>query len=176
MPNQTLPKRPLVYDELNNCYLVPIAGKSIYGIIDVEDYGKVSGNNYKLQNGYPSLCVKKNRMHLHQQLIGKQAKGTDIDHINGNKLDNRRSNLRVCTHKQNCYNAKKILSRNGRATGSKYKGVTWDKERNKWTAWLSANGKTKFLGRYSTEEDAARAHDVEAAKHYKEFARLNFVA
>lgn len=94
----------------------------------------------------------------------------DVDHINGNKLDNRRSNLRVCTHKQNMWN----MSAH-KATSSRFKGVTAVAATGNWCA-VVGNTRTSYIamGTYRSEEDAARAADRGAIKLYGEFARLNF--
>jgi hypothetical protein len=85
------------------------------------------------------------RMH---RCITNAPKGMEVDHINGDGLDNRRSNLRIVTHRQNCQNQqyKKITS--------KYPGVCWHKASDKWAAAISINGKPKHLGLFKTELEA----------------------
>jgi|ERR1041385_626948 hypothetical protein len=92
-----------------------------------------------------------------------------IDHIDRNPFNNQRSNLRACTQSQNLANSTKR-----KETTSKYKGVTWDKDRNLWKAQIQLEYKHLFLGRYPSEEEAARAYDTKAKKLFKEFAVLNF--
>jgi len=92
-----------------------------------------------------------------------------IDHINGNTLDNRKSNLRVCTPKQNSRN---IGKRKGNYT-SKYKGVNWNLKSNKWTARIATDNGRKFLGYFNNEKDAAIAYNKAAEIYHKEFARYN---
>ena len=91
------------------------------------------------------------------------------DHINGNKLDNRILNLRFATLSGN---ARNVAS--SRGSSSKYLGVSWSKSKGRWYSCITASGKTKSLGRFVSEEDAARAYDAAAKFHYGEFARLNF--
>lgn len=105
---------------------------------------------------------------LHQEIIGKK-KGFVTDHINGNALDNRRCNLRLCTNAENQRNTK---SRQG--TSSVYLGVSWDKEMKKWEAGIRINGKHKRLGRFKDEESAARCKDYHALIHYGQITQLNF--
>lgn len=98
-----------------------------------------------------------------------------VDHINHDTLDNRRQNLRVVTRRQNQANMRKC----SKATSSKYKGVSWDKSRNKWMAALGpkVEGKTRriHLGRFDREEDAALAYNKGASALFGVFAKLNKV-
>lgn len=102
--------------------------------------------------------------------MGKAPQGLVIDHINGNRLDNRKKNLRFVTMQQNCFNSAK--KRAGR-TSSRYKGVHHRKERNKWVAYISIKRKKTFLGSFNTEIEAARAYNEAAKREYGEYARLN---
>lgn len=93
-----------------------------------------------------------------------------VDHINGDPLDNRRSNLRICTHAQNLANG-----RSHRDSTSKYRGVSYRPREGTWRAQISVgNQRSKFLGQYRTEEEAALAYDAAARDRYGEYARLNF--
>jgi len=95
-----------------------------------------------------------------------------IDHINGNRLDNRRCNLRICTISQNQMNRTKI-----RNTSSIFKGVTRVSKRNKnWMSQIKYEGIRYCLGYYKSEEEAARAYDKKAKELFGEFAKLNFAA
>jgi len=106
---------------------------------------------------------------MHRLIIGAKP-GELVDHINGDKLDNRASNLRIVTRRQNAMNSR--ASRNIRA--GKRKGVRWDKDRGLWNAGIVINGRRKFLGRFQTEDEGARAYDAAAREHFGEFAALNF--
>lgn len=92
------------------------------------------------------------------------------DHINGNKLDNRKENLRICTCSENQHN-KKIYKNNL----SGYKGVYFDKANNCWRALIRINGKKIYLGTFYASKDAAKAYDIAAKKYFGEFAVFNFV-
>lgn len=91
----------------------------------------------------------------------------DIDHIDGNRLNNKIDNLRVCTRAENCRNS---VSKVG---SSIYKGVQWDKVRKKWQANIVFNNKRVFLGRYDTELEAAKVYNKAALEYFGEFARIN---
>jgi len=92
-----------------------------------------------------------------------------LDHINGDKADNRLCNLRECSRVQNGRNQK--LSH---VNTSGFKGVCWHKASNKWMACIGINKKQKHLGLYYTAEDAAIAYDTAAREMYGEFAKTNF--
>lgn len=93
------------------------------------------------------------------------------DHRNHNTLDNRRGNLRVCTHQENQRNQK----HQKRKTSSQFKGVCWCKRRKKWQTQIYINKKVKFLGYFETEEEAALAYNEGAKKYHGEFAHLNVI-
>lgn len=96
-----------------------------------------------------------------------------VDHINGNGLDNRRVNLRICTRAQNNHNKKKMGSNTSGFVGV-YKYAphgTWD---GRWYALVTVAGRTKHLGTFKIAEDAARAYDAAAKELIGEYARLNF--
>jgi len=94
----------------------------------------------------------------------------EVDHINGDLLDNRRRNLRVCTHSENMRNRK--LQRNNT---SGYRGVSMVYPSRRFTAQIYDNRRRIHLGTFDTAEDAARAYNAAAMQHYGEFARLNEV-
>ena len=103
------------------------------------------------------------RMH---RAIMDAPPGMQVDHINGDTLDNRRCNLRLCTNGQNKQNSR------GSRKSSPYKGVILSHGR--WVASIRRNGRTIYLGQYGTPEDAARAYDSKARELFGEFARCNF--
>lgn len=101
---------------------------------------------------------------MHRELVEAHR----VDHRNGNGLDNRRDNLRACTPLQNAHNSR------GRTGTSRFKGVCWMPSERKWRANIKIDGVQTHLGLYVAEEDAARAYDAMARKHFGEFARPNF--
>lgn len=104
---------------------------------------------------------------MHRELCGF-PKGMIVDHINHNTLDNRRSNLRVVTKRQNNMNRYKSQGKS-----SKYKGVCLYKARNKWVASIKYNGIARCLGYYENEKDAAAAYNQAANVMFGEYALLN---
>lgn len=128
-----------------------------YAIVDDEDYEYL--NQWKWyaewnQRGHVYYAVrtsKNKRIYMHRMLMNT-PKGAQTDHINNNSLDNRKSNLRICSHRQNQQNLK-------RQTSSKYPGVTWVKREQKWQAQIQINGYRKNLGTFNNEKSAAKAYE-----------------
>jgi hypothetical protein len=105
---------------------------------------------------------------MHRYIM-KVPKGLVCDHINHNGLDNRKSNLRICTRQQNTYN-----QRSQKGGSSKYKGVDWNKRQKKWRARIYYKRKFYYLGYFDNEVDAAKSYDKKAKEFFKEFACPNF--
>jgi len=93
-----------------------------------------------------------------------------VDHINGDKLDNRACNLRACTNAQNLYNSRQRLGGH-----SKYKGVSWNKGNQKWVAYITVNGRNKHLGCFKDQESAAMAYNRASVDLHGQHGRLNIV-
>lgn len=111
--------------------------------------------------------VTRRTLYLHREILGAPA-GVDVDHRNGDGLDNRRENLRLARRAQNARNQMK------RAGTSRFKGVSRNARSGRWYAAICANGVSRFIGSFSSEEEAARAYDKAAVETHREFARLNF--
>lgn len=117
------------------------------------------------------LGEKQSAILIHRFILNlKKGDGQQVDHINGNGLDNRLVNLRICTHQQNQCNSG--LQKNNT---SGYKGVHWRKDCSKWYCCIYLNGKPIYLGRFECKIEAAKVYNEAAVKYYGEFARLNKV-
>ena len=150
--------------------------------IDDEDWDKVKGYNWYIDFTKRNVPYVKHTIHfkgdrnhksqirMHRLIMGcATGDGSVVDHINGNTLDNRKSNLRICTVEENNMN-QNIYKNNT----SGYKGVTWNKKRNVWVVYLAVNKKNKYLGDYHDPVEAAIVYDINALKYRGEFARTNF--
>lgn len=145
-----------------------------FAIIDNEDWDKIKDYSWCISTdnnivAYIKGSGRKNRkLILLHRLIMNAKQGQEIDHINRNRLDNRKNNLRFCNRSQNNMNAKKR-----KGTLSKYKGVTWSKRDKKWKSYIGLNGKFINLGSYDNEKIAALIYNEKAQQLFGEFARVN---
>lgn len=137
--------------------------------MDDADYDYLNSLGSWHYDRYAKRVTRKDGVVYMHRLLMQPKEGFHVDHINGNTLDNRRSNLRVCTAQQNIHNSA------GRNKTSEYKGVSWDKSRNKWKAVIGLNYKRIQIGRYETEKQAAIAYNHKAKELHKKYAVLNDV-
>jgi len=134
--------------------------------------------------------AKRKVVSMHQAILRriypKLASYFLSDHINGNTLDNRRGNLRLCTAAQNAWNSR---GKDSRRSSSQYKGVSYRKpwpdfrgiyrrhrQQRPWSARICVNGKIIHLGSFYTELRAAQSYNEAAIYHFGEFARLNNIS
>ena len=112
---------------------------------------------------------KRSGILMHREILNT-PKGFYTDHENGNKLDNRKKNLRIATKSLNGANREKPKNNT-----SGYKGVSWHNRDKRWRVNLQLNGKGLYLGNYKDREEAARRYDETASKYFGAFAKLNFI-
>jgi hypothetical protein len=146
------------------------AGKSV--IVDDEDYEKYARVKWRCVNGYASREVVKNRIrhrfYMHRMILNAPI-GACVDHISGDKLDNRRTNLRLTNKAGNSANRAPSV-----ANTSGYKGVSWSRGCNKWRAQIHTNHRGFYLGVFVSKVDAALAYDKKAREVFGPYAKLNF--
>lgn len=142
--------------------------KGKFAIIDEEDFEKV--NQYKWHtviHDYAARKENKKSILMHRFILNVPI-NKEIDHINRNGLDNRKVNLRICSHIENSWNTdKKKNNKSG------YKGVFFIKRLNLWIARISINQKSITLGYFKTKDEAAKMYNNYAKKYFGEFAYLN---
>ena len=141
-------------------------------IVDDADYQNISSFKWAYARGYALRSTfEKGRKHsiLMHRFIMCAPKGLEVDHINGNKLDNRKSNLRLCLRSQNGCNCRRPRI----PTSSIYKGVHYEQTRKLWRACIKSRGKSKHIGRFHTEQEAALAYNKAAIEYHGEYANLN---
>jgi hypothetical protein len=113
------------------------------------------------------LPGSRDRVFVHRVILSVPS-GTEVDHRNGNGLDNQRSNLRICTEFQNNHNQRPRVG-----CTSRFKGVYWDRHHAKWQARIMSYGARHHLGYFDDETEAAMAYDQAAQTLHGEFAFLN---
>ena len=142
--------------------LIPLTqGK--FAKVDNEDFDRVKGINWCHCTKY---AYNKTIKQMHRYIMNCPDNMV-VDHINGDTLDNRKSNLRIITKQENSFNQKP------RRGTSKHLGVSYDKSRGKWVAEIKHNYKKIFIGRFDTEHEAVVARDNKAIELFGDLARLN---
>ena len=130
-------------------------------LIDLEDIERIK--EYKWCESHNYIICRELNVRLHRFIMNCPEELV-VDHINHNPLDNRKENLRICTSQQNNMN-RSIQSNNTSDTV----GVSWRKDRNKWRAYITLNGKQKTLGLFVLKEDAIKARKEAEEKYFGEF-------
>lgn len=146
-------------------------------LVDDDDYPTLAKHRWYAARSHKTFYAQRSGdnqygiIRMHREILGLTAEDkTLVDHRDLNGLNNQRSNLRRCSTNQNVCN-QPVRS------GRKYKGITYEKDQNvghkRWRAQITVNGRTRKIGRFLTEHEAAMAYDRVAVKEFGEFARLN---
>ena len=147
-------------------------------IVDDDDFENLNKWKWQLGSNGKRAEIKKwnknKKIYEHflmHRLIMKLQKGDkrQVDHINGDSLDNRKENLRICTSTENNRNKFVVHAKSG------YKGVYWDNLLDKWRVKIKGNNKQIHIGLFNNKEDAAKAYNDAAKRHHGKFARLNII-
>lgn len=152
--------------------------KGMVTIIDDEDFDIVSRfkwyagkcGTYLYAKRDVKINKKKKSIYMHRMLLSTNDRDVKVDHMNGDTLDNRKENLRICSQKENIRNRNSI--RKGNKTG--LVGITKTRQ-GTWQSKIGFDGKTIQLGIFKSKEDAAKAYDSAAKKYFGEFCgKLNY--
>lgn len=152
---------------------VPLSGGQ-WATIDATDADRVRGRVWftsRSSGGIVYAASNNPKTRMHRLILGAKP-GQVVDHANGNGLDNRRCNIRICTASQNSMNMRKPS--HGKTTAFKGVCLISDRAKKKYRASIKNAGKARHIGYFATAEEAARAYDAAALQHFGEFARLNF--
>ena len=150
-----------------------------FALVDDDDFKRMNKHKWCCTNNRGTFYAirtlnatakrpKRKTFFLHREIL-RAKKGQTVDHRNGNGLDNRKRNIRICTQQQNTFN-----KRNDQGSKCEYKGVTWSNESNKWKVRICVDGKSIYLGVHFCIVKAAKIYDEAAVKYHGDFARLNF--
>ncbi len=150
-----------------------------YTIVDPEDYERLARYKWQAMKSrhtfYASRYSRRDKdgkrkcYMMHREIL--KPEGNKLcDHINGNGLDNRKTNLRPATRAQNGWNRRK----NRVKSRSRYKGLAWDSKDKRWEVRISVNGRRIYVGRFQDQTEAARAYDRAARRYHGRYAQVNF--
>lgn len=156
--------------------------KGYYAVVDDIDYEKVSAHKWSAQvmrkkdgsvrTVYAVRGAKNDRGLWRLQLLHRFISGAIspmcVDHIDGDGLNNIRSNLRICTQAENAMNVRPV-----HGASSKYKGVSRIKSSGRWRAYIKKHGKHMFIGSFGSEREAAFAYNAKAIEMFGQYAKLN---
>jgi len=159
---------PRLWEDVRMMMWIPLTqGKT--AIVDEQDYARLSKHKWHaLKRGGLWHAVRQKGIYMHRVILDAQ-KGQEVDHIDGDGLNNTRSNLRFVSRQQNMMNSRKKSA----LASSKFKGVWWDRNLRKWRAGINLDGDCVHIGLFDSEEDAARAYDRRAREAFGPFAHLN---
>ena len=147
--------------DLTGEYGIGFTNKNEKFYFDIEDYDKIKNYCWHIDNNGYVTTTKTLRMH---SIIMNAKPGETVDHINHNKYDNRKSNLRLCNKQQNSFNSN---TRKNSASG--FRGVSYFKRDKKWRAYICINNKFIHIGYFEEKQDAIRARKEAEIKYFGDF-------
>ena len=159
---------PTIDETAGEVRRIPL-GNGLFATVDAAHYEEISKYKWyanRRNSTVYATCIKQGRVVYMHRMIMRPAKGALVDHIDGNGLNNRRCNLRVCTHQQNQAN------RGSRGGSSRFVGV--HRHGDQWQASIRCRGEYFYLGLHDDEVEAAKARDRKAYELHGEYAYLNF--
>lgn len=169
--DKTVPNRHEVFDTDTGLLVITRSdGSEHYSLYDLIDHDLVAAHQWYLSHGYVVRNIQGGRamrglVHLHRAVLGiERLDPQRVDHISGDRLDNRKINLRIADARLNAQN-QAVINELG---SSRYRGVCWDEARGQWKAYTRIDGRMHNVGRFATEEIAGlaiiayrAAHDIE---------------
>lgn len=151
-----------------NTLTIPLT-RGAHATVDEEDYDRLSRKNWYLSSEGYAARRQGRVIYMHREIMNA-PENKEVDHINNNRIDNRKANLRFATRSEQTQNSRKQTG----YTTSQFKGVHYRPKVDRWQAGIKAKGKAIYLGRYYTEEDAALAYDIAARQYFGKWANPNF--
>lgn len=153
---------------------IPSTNNKGFGLVDDDDFEELSEHKWHItqrdHTAYMHTKIKRDgkwtTVYMHRLIMG-EPRGKEVDHKDGDGLNNQRFNLRVCTHNQNQQNQHRTYGT------SQYKGVAWHEKVGKWVAYIMKDGKRKHLGYRDSEIECAKLYDEKAVEMFGEFAQTN---
>ena len=143
--------------------------KNKFALVDDEDFEWLNKYKWYFNGHYAVRHILTNKVEFMHRIILNTPKNKFTDHINKNKLDNRRINLRIASKSQNRVNSFSQMSKSG------FRGVRPTSKKNGWFARIGVDGKRIYLGFFKNKIEAARAYNKAANEYFGDFANLNNV-
>ncbi len=159
--------RPKPATPAGNIERIPLS-RGYYAFVDAADYEWLNRYRWFYYNGYAARREGGKTVFMHRQIM-QPPDGMFVDHIDGNRANNCRFNLRVCTRRENLRNQRKRAG-----CLSRYKGVSYDRRDENWFATIYYDDRSVDLGSFKDEVEAARAYDRRAIEVFGPYARPNF--
>lgn len=145
-----------------------------YTLVDIDDFERITKSRWGLATGGYARATGLKYLARHHGLlhayIMRSKPGEIVDHISGDRLDNRKQNLRIVTRSENAQNSKRPTFP---GKTSRFKGVCWDRAAGRWRSRIQTSGVVTELGRFDEEAEAALSYDAAALELHGEFARTN---